>query len=169
MEDSARFLYLAGGILVGILILTLAVYLFANFSGGATNVENQIAADQIEQFNSPYVSYREKEGITIYDIVNLARKARDYNERNGVSYTTDSGHISVIRYDAKRQFELKNGKDLTNTTLYRKDDSLINDFLIADRNEITTTDNRLPQYICPGDGIEYYEWGKIKKISFYKK
>lgn len=86
MENASKALIMAGGVLVGILILSLAVYLFADFGSTVAKINDQKAEQEIVEFNSRFTSYegfKDKNGewqITVYDIISLAGYAKEYNK-----------------------------------------------------------------------------------------
>lgn len=95
MENASKALIMAAGLLIGILILSLAVYLFVSFGSTSSELHKQNEEKQIEQFNSQFTSYEGKEGITIYDVVTIANLATENN----------------IYYDFEKRNTLTDGKD----------------------------------------------------------
>lgn len=79
MENASKALIMAGGVLIGVLILSLAVYLFADFGSTSAQINAQNAEKQITQFNSKFTSYEGKKGLTIYDVITVASYARENN------------------------------------------------------------------------------------------
>ena len=51
MENASNALIMAAGVLIGILILSLAVYLFIDFGSTASEINSQITEQQISQDN----------------------------------------------------------------------------------------------------------------------
>lgn len=95
MENATKALLMAASVLIGVVILSLGVYLFLYLGSYAEGVEDQNKDNQIAQFNSQFLSYQGKEGLTIYDVITVANMAKDYNEENG--YTNSSlGYINVV-------------------------------------------------------------------------
>ncbi len=93
MENASKALLMAAGILISVIILTLAVYLFVYFADYAKGVNDDVKANQIAQFNSQFLSYQGKE-LTIYDVITLANMAKNYNQNNNLT-STDLAYISV--------------------------------------------------------------------------
>ena len=60
MENASKALLMAAGVLIGVLILTLAVYLFATFGATSAELHKQQATDRLNEFNSQFTSYEEK-------------------------------------------------------------------------------------------------------------
>lgn len=100
MENASKALLMAAGVLIGILILSLGIYLFASFASTSAEMHKENAKQQIDQFNSQFTSYAGKEGITIYDVVTLANLATETNayyefEKRTAVATGDDYYISV--------------------------------------------------------------------------
>ncbi len=100
MENASKALLMAAGTLIGMLIISLAVYLFTSFGSRADQIRKDNAKLQIDQFNTQFTSYVGKEGNTIYDVVTAANLATQNNiyyefvKRNTVAKGQDN-YISV--------------------------------------------------------------------------
>ena len=103
MENASKALLMAAGVLIGLLVLSLMVYLFASFASTSAEMHQENKKIQIDQFNSQFVTYEGKESVNIYDIVTVANLATEnnqyyeYNKRNAKiipDQATDS-YISV--------------------------------------------------------------------------
>lgn len=79
MENASKALLIAASVLIGILIISLAIYLFVSFGNTSAQVHKQNEVQQIAQFNSRFTSYEQKEECTIYDVVTLANLATENN------------------------------------------------------------------------------------------
>lgn len=96
MENASKALFIAAGVLIGILILSLAVYLIVSFGSNSAEIHKQNIEQQIAQFNNQFISYEGKE-CTIYDVVtvaNLATENNKYYELNAKTGGKDN-YISV--------------------------------------------------------------------------
>ena len=84
MENAAQALYMAAGVLIGLMILSLGVYLFADFGQTSKELHEQIDFNQITEFNAQFTKF---EGIdaTIHDVISLANLA----EQNNKNYDDD--------------------------------------------------------------------------------
>ena len=51
MENASKALLMAAGVLIGVLILSLAVYLFANFGTASAEIHKQKDMNEINKFN----------------------------------------------------------------------------------------------------------------------
>lgn len=79
MENASKAMLMAAGVLIGILILSLAVYLFISFGSNSAEIHQQNAQQQMDQFNSQFTSYQGKE-CTIYDVITIANLATENNK-----------------------------------------------------------------------------------------
>ena len=98
MENASKALLIAAGVLVGILVMSLGVYLFMDFGSKTAEVNKQNEQKQLSAFNSQftsYTAYKDKDDnwkITIYDIITLRGKAKENNEK----YEDNQDKIDVI-------------------------------------------------------------------------
>lgn len=158
MENASKALLMAAGVLIGILILSLAVYLFISFGSASADAHRQIAQNQVEKFNIQFTSYEGRTDVTIHDIVtvaNLARSSNDTYELTGPSIDTDGNNTNYyITVRAKTATGWK--KDLQNCTtselneLINDDmDSLVyNPVLDSNGNPTGETTPALRTYTC---------------------
>ena len=79
MENASKALIMAAGVLLGIMVLSLAVFLFANFGGTSEQIHQTMEADQLNQFNTQYTKYLTKGDVTIYDVISVANLANENN------------------------------------------------------------------------------------------
>ena len=79
MENASNALIMAAGVLIGVLILSLAIFLITDFGQTSSEINRRITDQQLVEFNANFTSYEGKEGLTIYDIVSVAGFARENN------------------------------------------------------------------------------------------
>lgn len=80
MENASKALIMAAEVLIGVLVLSLMVYLFVTFGSSSAEIVEQMDASKLAEFNTQYDKYKGIEDITIYDIVSLANLARENNK-----------------------------------------------------------------------------------------
>lgn len=115
MENASKALIMAAGVLIGIMVLTLAVYLFATFGATSADVNRQQEANRLNQFNTQFTSYEGKE-CTIYDIISVVNLANDNNRNYELtSSDTNSYYITVNITGAGATYGLET-KDLDQIT-----------------------------------------------------
>ena len=125
MENASKALIMAGEILIGIMIVSIAVYLFNMMGEYSRNTNKTIEDSQIAQFNSQFLKYygsitdnngnTEPIKCTIHDIVSLANLANKNNEEYELNETDDL-YITI-----KIKNEVINDKDMVELI---KDNSL---------------------------------------------
>ena len=159
MENASKALIMAGGILIGILIISLAVYLFTDFGRTAADINDRNASQQLVDFNSKftkYESYKDNDGnwkTTVYDIVTLAGYAKENNEYYKES-TDEQISVNIVGANKLENIqEISNYKKTLiingNTTYLYNDDGV-----------------SLRRYKC--NSISYNTRGKVKSINFEK-
>ena len=57
MENATKAFMMAAGVLIGVLILSIAVYLFTIFSRNSEQVYKKMESNQITQFNNQFLKY----------------------------------------------------------------------------------------------------------------
>ena len=140
MENASKVLIMAAGVLIGIMILSLAVYLFATFGATSAEMHGQIEQDRINQFNAQFTSYESKQDITIYDIITLVNLAKDNNESYALTEATDTNYYITVNAT------LRSGNQFN---LEKKNSQYLQDLI---RNE-TATEN-LVDYVDE-NGVSY--------------
>ncbi len=142
MENASKALIMAAGVLIGVLIISLAVYLFATFGATSAQIHSQNAEKQVTQFNTKFTSYEDKEGLTIYDIITVAGFAKENNDY----YGNDENYTIEIIKQGQRNFQ--NNLDNKNSIITKE----------------TGTDGSLPTYKCKV--TDYHENGRVKTVVF---
>ena len=98
MENASKALLMAAGVLIGVLILALAVYLFTNFGITSAEVHKQKDINDINKFNTQFTSYEGKE-CRIQDIVSVVNLA--INNNNNYSLDAEAGNSYYITVNIK--------------------------------------------------------------------
>lgn len=114
MENTTKAFIMAATVLLGVLILSLGLYLFSIFSQYSTNAYNTMEQHKTAQFNSQFLKYygdvarsyindKGKEGIveepircTAHDIISVANLA----QQNNIHYQIqdEQGYSEKTRY-----------------------------------------------------------------------
>lgn len=93
MENASKALIIAGEILIGVLILSLASYIIIQFGSFSKNMNEQMSAAEIRSFNVKFTSFSERANISMQEIatiVNFAKQSNNkYNAKPGDSYYVD--------------------------------------------------------------------------------
>lgn len=95
MENASKALLMAASILIAMMVIGIGTYVFNIFGTFSKNQEEKLYDYQISEFNNQFTKYETMEEITIHDIITLANYAKDYNESNGITDTSDAAYIKV--------------------------------------------------------------------------
>lgn len=117
MENASKALLIAGGVLLSILIISLGVYLFANFGGLTAQIGENVEESQISQFNSQFMTNVGKNNVTIYDIVSMANLATQNNKQYGfqkTNHTPPTGDDYYIAVTLQGKGQIEFGAETTN-------------------------------------------------------
>ena len=105
MENASKALLMAAGVLIGVLILSLAVFLFASFGGTSARIHDTVQKNQLAKFNTQFTNYETKESVTIYDIISVANLATENNKENQLQKkntpTTGNDNYITVRLKGK--------------------------------------------------------------------
>lgn len=154
MENASKALIMAAGVLIGVMILTLAVYLFLTFGIQSQELHELITANQLTQYNAQYTVYSGRKDITIYQIVSVKNLAIENNNK----------YKDYSDYETSYKVEVwLDRKELTKQPVPVSDAELlegVNGY--ANVNNITGELNH--KFSC--NSIEYHPNGKVKLIKF---
>lgn len=150
MENASKALVMAAGVLIGVLIISLGVYLFVDFGSTSAEINAQNAEKQITQFNSKFTSYADKE-LTIYDVITVVNYAKENNEY----------------YEGLAEYQIT--VKLANDILTDRDEVYLNNLISTDKNSIVKGSPNLPVYECKSGSIKYHQNGRVESLIFNKK
>lgn len=81
MENAAQALIIAGGVLIGVILLSIAAYLGLTMSEYAANTQAQINRNETNQFNQKFIEYEGLKNLSIQDVVTVKNLALEENEQ----------------------------------------------------------------------------------------
>lgn len=145
MENASKALLMAAEVLIGMLILSLAIYLFASFSSNMSQVYEKNEENQLNQFNTQFTSYIGKK-CTIHDIITVANLATENNifyELPKISNATGKDNYISIKKD---NINIEWGYGNNSEDINRKYNQLIEEDIAKINNNV-----QLPQYTCTVD------------------
>ena len=120
MENASKALILAGGMLIGVIILSIAAYLFATFGGTSRNIQAQVDSRVLAEFNNNFEKYLESK-TTIHDIVSLASFAKKNNQDFEFTDNNINNDYYVSVYITNISGSNYNNKNLTSTNIGEDD------------------------------------------------
>lgn len=128
MDNASKALIMAGGVLLAILIISVALYLFAGIRGFAKAQNTNAEVSAVESFNRYYQSFDSK--ITGIDVVNICNKITndrenghdiECNARNSGLYASlNSQADDAIKYGTDK-IDLRSKKYSFSITKYDTD------------------------------------------------
>ena len=92
MENAVKALYIAAGVLMGVMVLSLGVALFASLQNYVDSSKEQIEFNELTSFNTQFTKYInyangvKQFDLTIQDVITAAGKAYENNS----SYNLDT-------------------------------------------------------------------------------
>ena len=96
MDNASKALLMAGSVLLSIMIITLAMYLFANFHQATSQIEGNVEESQVMQFNNQFTKYESNNQVTIYEVLSMANLATQNNKQYQYEKQLAEGENSYI-------------------------------------------------------------------------
>lgn len=135
MENASKALLMAASVLVGVLLISIGVYLFTVFGNSGAEFADKITQSQISKFNAQFTKYEDNETCRIHDIISVANLAKS----NNAEYDADSIGVYYIKVEITNIS--KEGKNLENLTT-EKANELLQKYALKD----TDDGKKEPQY-----------------------
>lgn len=165
MENASQALIIAAGILIGVIILSMAVYLFNVFGGYAENVQSKIDENAVTQFNNKFLKYAGLKDLTIQDVITVKNYALETNEEYGnynpLSNECRAGenneYIDVYYARTKTLAHLESALILT------ADDE---ELLKEEMQKISNDGKKYNRFTCEVEINS--KTGKVNKVYFYE-
>ena len=80
MENASKALLIVGGMLIGILLFSLFIYMVRKSGAETAKVYTIFSQSEIAEFNQKFYNYEDKD-LTIQDVVSIVNLAKDNNQR----------------------------------------------------------------------------------------
>ena len=112
MENASKALIMAAEILIGVIIISIGVFLFSSLGKYSADITADLEETQIAKFNEQFLKFYgytttnnnspQPITCTIHDIVGLANLANQYNVKNGFTdIQTPSDTLYYIQIDLR--------------------------------------------------------------------
>lgn len=180
MENASNALIMAASILIGVLILSLGVYIFTTMGQYAAEADDRIAQTQVSMFNANFTKYIgevtfeladgtiEKQPITctMHDIITVANFAKQSNVEFGVEDVRGASDASnYVQVDLKAGLA---GPKILNLEKKINDQyvSLLNtsEYMYINAGTPTSVQYELRQYQCE---LQYSNTtGRVNHVIF---
>ena len=151
MENASKALIMAGGVLIGVLILALMVYLFISFGANSKEIYDRIEENQLLQFNANFNIYEGRNNLTIHQVVSVASLAKENNEK--YQYRADH-QVQVILNNMGSY----SSNDFQNTDISKMQELVDLYTTVDNTGEINKT------FTCTK--VEYNNIGRVSSITF---
>ena len=101
MENASKALMIAGGILIGLLVIGALVLMY-NQIGDYEKAQSRMDKNsQLAEFNNDYERYLDDKGINGTDVLSLINKVMDYNKK-----AEKGGVANSVNYDIKMSIKI---------------------------------------------------------------
>lgn len=106
MENAAKALLIAGGVLISILVISFLVYFRSDLTADAERIYTIMSQSEISSFNQPYLVYDFRDDLTIQDVVSIINLAINNNQRD---YTVEDIKVTLngTNYENKTSEEIR--------------------------------------------------------------
>ena len=130
MENASKALIMAAEILIGVMVISIGVYLFYTLGNYSAETTAQIEETQLTQFNNQFLKFYGTSGgktitCTIHDIVDLANLAQKINAANGFTEIVNTSEDLYSDSSYFIQIDLKIGGSLIRHLELKKQEDLI--------------------------------------------
>lgn len=125
MENASKALLIGAGVLIAVMIISLATTLFRSASGVAKTYDQTMQSTEVTQFNTNFTKYLDagvqdengtttRESANIYDVISVANFAKNYNQQVVEDPETSDDPI-VVKVDlaSKDGTKLQNVQNLS--------------------------------------------------------
>lgn len=154
MENASKALMIAAGVLIGVLILSLGVYLITTFGQYSAKIQAQNEQNRLNEFNSQFTIYEGREDLTIYDVITVANYAKENNEKYNITEGDESTFYINVKCD---------NQDFENLTIKQQNEKLST----YQESIIDSESKTRPTYTCKSVKISKIT-GRVYQIVFLK-
>lgn len=118
MENASQALFIAAGVLIAIMVISIGVYLFSSASTIAENYDTSMSATEIDKFNTKFTKYNKKANYIKENIDVNGKRTYEYSNNASVGYVffdynTISDVVSAINLaysiNSKNNYDLQSG------------------------------------------------------------
>lgn len=148
MENASKALLLGGGVLIGLIVISIGVFLFVSYKGNTIGFTQTMEANELKKFNVNFTKFEGRDDITIQEIVTLLNFVEQYEKENKTHIQIAIGDIpDIINY--------------------------INNIVTQENKKIELIENNVDKiFKCKNQknqDIKYDKEGKIYYIKFSEK
>lgn len=168
MENASKALIMAGGILIAVFILSLAVYLFRGGIQLSSGYEAKLSEEELKKYNSAFTACASKEYVLANEVASIANKIYSINcieEENGGTDTISLEIGSKTGSKFVKKYVLS--KNVLTNNNNNKEELNLEEFIKKYSN--TKVDEKTNKIIYENKfscSLEYHTNGKVSKVIF---
>lgn len=171
MENASKALLIAGGVLIGIAVLSIVIFGYNRIRNYQESKQDAKKIEQVSEYNKKFDSYY-KNVVTGYEIISLANLADDTNSR----YPESEGFANVKIYVRLTKDGSDKDTHLANSSKVKKDHDYYDmvDYIVIKNNNgvsyfYSSNKNEIKEFkelYFKADNMEYDENGRVKAMYF---
>lgn len=115
MENATKALLIAGTVLLAIIMVSIAVFLYSSYSKHANQYSDIISATELQKFNSKFEAYLGRENIKPQEIVTVVNLAKEYDYQIKI-YLSGTGEL---KFDTDSNTSIPSQEDFIKTNQYK--------------------------------------------------
>lgn len=105
MENASKALIIAGGVLAGILLLTLFSYLVMQMKNYAFYNYSKMNEHEVSEFNQKFLQYEGRDNLAIQDVITIINLAKDNNKKANKPLTI-AVYVENVDWTNQNTYEL---------------------------------------------------------------
>ena len=105
MENASKALIIAGGVLAGILLLTLFSYLVMQMKNYAFYNYSKMNEHEVLEFNQKFLQYEGRDNLAIQDVITIINLAKDNNKKANKPLTI-TVYVENVDWTNQNTYEL---------------------------------------------------------------
>ena len=137
MENATKALLISAGVLLGIIIISLAVYVFANSAAFGESYESSQEEIRIANYNNKFEIYNTEE-IRIYDIISVLNLSKEYKEKSGDTINVYMGTTLLTQsIDINEQIQINKDEIYRCSRITYNDEGKVNSITFVKHTQST--------------------------------
>ncbi len=129
MENASKALLMAATVLVGVLLLSLGVYLFTVFGNFSADMTKELTQKDIDEFNAQFIKYESykdetsgewKNTCRAQDVVTIANLAKENNSKYDYTTADESKGYYYVKVIVKQGAHTTNNFEASSLNDYKE-------------------------------------------------
>lgn len=115
MENAAKALEIAAGVMLGVMLMAVVTYFFTNISSWPQNEDDIMSTEQLARFNQEYIVFLKKQMYGV-DVISCLNKVISNNEKYAQGGAFLGGNASLGDYKQRENYWINIKIQLKDTT-----------------------------------------------------